>query len=106
MAKSDDFFEAKLQQITKTSKSSAALRRGLIEYWQEVARLAQAGEIDREAACYNIACVMSVPEIANEPSLESIALEAGELELPKEHVSGDAQKRWEALQEEIFRLSA
>lgn len=104
MQYTDKYLSKKLHHAYKAGTASNNLRREIIKYWQEIVDLSRAGKIDRETACYHIADVMFVSVIGNDPILEELAIDAGELELPKHHISGNAESRWEDLQKTIKSL--
>lgn len=68
-----------------------------LQYFSKLIELADTGKIDQRGACYLIADTMWYPSIDKNPGLEAIVGDAGELELPDEHIDGDRTQRWERL---------
>lgn len=101
----DKYLAQKLHKAVKVGTASNQLRAAIIKYWQEIVELNRTGKIDRETACYHIADVMFIKVVENDPILEDLSLEAGELELPKHHISGDVESRWKDLQATIMLLA-
>lgn len=77
----------------------------VLHYYQDLIALAQDGPITSKDAAYLIADTMWYPAVDKHPGLEAITGDAGELELPNGHISGDPAGRYKRLsvwiQEEI-----
>lgn len=72
-----------------------------VEYCEQVIKMADDGHIDHREASYAIADLMFDNAVSSTPELESIALQAGNLELPKKIVSGDPDVEWVKLKQWI-----
>jgi len=83
----DSFTES---QLTEDPKS-------VLEYYAELIDLADKGTITRQEAAYLIADTMWYKSVDSNPDIESIAFDAGELELPEKNVSGNLDERWKRL---------
>lgn len=68
-----------------------------VDYCEQVIKMFDDGTINRREACYAIADLMFDDTISSNPELESIALQAGNLELPENIVSGNSDAEWERL---------
>lgn len=62
-------------------------------------------KITMREGCYQIAGTMFIPAVEQKKELLSIALLAGELELPDHHLSQERQKLWQQLLELIRQVS-
>ncbi len=100
----DNNLEERLNQALETGTDKALLRANITDYLKHVVQLAQAGSIDREAACYHIVGAASIEQLESEPIFDEIVTESGELELPAAHVSGNVEDRWEHLEQLITSL--
>ena len=82
----------------------------VLDYYGELIKLADTNKLTQREACYLIADTMWYTVVDKNPGLEAIAGDAGELELPDEHVDGDRAERWARLktwiQEEINDLNS
>ena len=80
----------------------------VLDYYGELIKLADTNKLTQREACYLIADTMWYTVVDKNPGLEAIAGDAGELELPDEHIDGDRAERWARLktwiQEEINNL--
>lgn len=80
----------------------------VLDYYGELIKLADTNKLTQREACYLIADTMWHTVVDKNPGLEAIAGDAGELELPDEHIDGDRAERWARLktwiQEEINNL--
>lgn len=72
-----------------------------IKLCKELFAKVERNKMSIEDACYEIAGRMADDDLRNDMELIGIMEEAGELELPPYHVSGDRDARWEALKEKI-----
>lgn len=72
-----------------------------IDYCEQVIKMFDDGIINRREACYAIADLMFDDTVSSIPELESIALKAGNLELPENIVSGKPDKEWTKLKQWI-----
>jgi len=81
----------------KATKSTEALRESfgselkndaikVLDYYNELIKLADTNKLTQREACYLIADTMWYAAVDKTPGLEAIAGDAGELELPDEHV--------------------
>jgi len=104
MKYTDKYLTNKLYRAYKSGTNSNQPRGAIVKYWKEIVELSLAGKINRETACYHICSAIIVPIVENDPILENIASDAGELELPKQHISGNAESRWKKLQQVIKAL--
>ncbi len=77
-----------------------------VEYCEQVVKMADDGHIGYREAGYVIADLMFDTVVSSTPELESIALQAGNLELPKKIVSGDPDKEWGKLRQWIGEARA
>ena len=69
----------------------------VLDYYSELLNLADINKLTQREACYLIADTMWYTVVDKNPGLEAIAGDAGELELPDEHVDGDRAERWARL---------
>lgn len=68
-----------------------------LEYFAKLIELADNNELYQREACFLIADTMWYPSVNNNPGLEAIATDAGELELPDELIDGKRNDRWARL---------
>lgn len=73
----------------------------VIEYWKDIIDLAN---LTRREKAFLIAGTMFYEVVDKNHNLLELALDAGELELPDEHIYGDPEKRWEKLARDIKQL--
>ena len=82
----------------------------VLDYFTKLIELADTNKLTQREACYLIADTMWYTVVDKNPGLEAIVGDAGELELPDEHVDGDRAERWARLktwiQEEINDLNS
>ncbi len=79
-------------------------RVALLNYYQNLFKLNQQGEIDKKETAYLIADTMFYEVVDKNQDLLEFTLDAGEQELPDKHISGDPNKRWQELNKEFERL--
>ena len=103
------------------SKSTEALRESfgselkndalkVLDYFTKLIELADTNKLTQREACYLIAGTMWYTVVDKNPGLEAIAADAGELELPDEHIDGNRAERLARLktwvQEEINNFNS
>ncbi len=69
----------------------------ILEYYSKLISMADNKEFKNNEAAFLIADTMWYPVVDKTPSIEAIAADAGELELPDSIIDGDPKERWERL---------
>ncbi|HMS91875.1 MAG TPA: hypothetical protein PJ993_00810 [Candidatus Saccharibacteria bacterium] len=69
----------------------------VLEYYTELINLADKGTITRQEAAFLIADTMWYKSVDTNPGIESISLDAGELELPDRFEDDELDYRWQRL---------
>lgn len=69
----------------------------VVEYYQALIKLSDSGALTPKQACFLIADTLDLESIRRNYDIESIAIDAGLLELPDRHINGDPAERWELL---------
>ena len=91
----------------KTELQNDALK--VLHYYKDLIALADTGLISSKDAAYLIADTMWYPVVDENPYIDAITGDAGELELPNKHIHGDPAERYKRLsswiQEEIDNIS-
>jgi len=77
----------------KLSKSPTLV----VEYYQALIKLSDSGALTPKQACFLIADTLDLESIRRNYDIESIAIDAGLLELPDRHIDGVPAERWELL---------
>jgi len=69
----------------------------VVEYYQALIKLSDNGALTPKQACFLIADTIDLESIRRNYDIESIAIDAGLLELPDRHIDGDPAERWKLL---------
>jgi hypothetical protein len=70
-----------------------------IDYCENIFTLVDLGRIDRREAGYVIADMRFDDAVSSNSDLEAIALQAGNLELPDDTISGEPTEEWDKLRQ-------
>lgn len=99
-------YQATLKKVSKLRETFLAAKEddkalAYVAYCEQVIKMADDGHINHREAGYAMADLMFDKDISSIPELESIALQAGNLELPKKLISGNPDAQWDKLKEWI-----
>ena len=80
-----------------TEKKLTGDPKVVLEYYTELIKLANEGKLTRHEAAFLIANTMWYKSVDTNPGIESISLDAGELELPERFEGDELEYRWQRL---------
>jgi len=84
-------------RATYTRKKLSKSPSLVVEYYQALIKLSDNGALTPKQACFLIADTIDLESIRRNYDIESIAIDAGLLELPDRHIDGDPAERWKLL---------
>lgn len=79
-------------------------REPLLEYFSHLIKGFDQNLINSKELAYSVAGALSIDLISNDPVLSRLVVEAGELELPDDHISGDFTSRFNSFLEQLRAL--